>query len=554
MDWRARRPVRGRARALDSGGGGAGPRRADVAAPAARGCGRGCWPGRCRCGGPGGSLAPCTPGPPTSRTGSTTTLAPIAATVGAVTLDRLVDEAMLLLYAEERELEQLEALDARHATLHEASLNHTGIARDDRCAATGPTSHDFDPTLSELAALLTTRRDRIRALDVRRSRAVGVLADPATAAALLAGRPGAGAAARAPRWSSHLAADAVAGLRPARPRRHRRPGGAGAAGPRLVRPHRHPPPACSRSSTSTEHVTVDRYEVGDRLRTRVALRAPECVFPWCTRPARSCDADHVVAHADGGATCDCNLAPLCRRHHRLKTHAGWTYTTVETGVWLWSEPHGQQFLRDHTGTRDVTPPGRPVTGTGCRAGPPQPVLRYVRHRRQCSATSLVKLSIRSARRARHEANRSSSGTGMGMLATRWSIRQLSTLTLGLVLAVAAAPATADTQVFDDPVGDSTFVDISRVRVIHRDSVIVRVRSAVPLTTGQLYAFWIDAGHGRRSGLLRRLPGQRGLRRRATTRALLRGSSVPVRSVPGNAGSAPTSSPTSRCRSGSRDAA
>ena len=86
---------------------------------------------------------------------------------------------------------------------------------------------------------------------------------------------------------------------------------------------------------------------------------------------------------------------------------------------------------------------------------------------------------------------------MGMLATRWSIRQLSICTLGVVLAVAPAPARADTEVFDDPVGDSTFVDISRVRVVHRDSVIVRVRSAVPLTAGQLYAFWIDVGHGGR---------------------------------------------------------
>jgi hypothetical protein len=86
---------------------------------------------------------------------------------------------------------------------------------------------------------------------------------------------------------------------------------------------------------------------------------------------------------------------------------------------------------------------------------------------------------------------------MSMLATRGSIRHLSTWTLGLVLAMAPAPAMADTKVFDDPVGDSTFVDISRVRVVHRDSVIVRVRSAVPLTAGQLFAFWIDAGHGPR---------------------------------------------------------
>ena len=84
-----------------------------------------------------------------------------------------------------------------------------------------------------------------------------------------------------------------------------------------------------------------------------------------------------------------------------------------------------------------------------------------------------------------------------MLAPRWwSIRGLSVWMLGLVLAMAPAPAMADTKVFDDPVGDSTSVDISRVRVVHRDSVIVRVRSSVPLATGQLYAFWIDAGHGR----------------------------------------------------------
>ena len=53
-----------------------------------------------------------------------------------------------------------------------------------------------------------------------------------------------------------------------------------------------------------DHVSVDRYEVGDRLRTRVSLINPSCVFPWCSRPARTCDADHVVAYDDGGPTCD----------------------------------------------------------------------------------------------------------------------------------------------------------------------------------------------------------------------------------------------------------
>lgn len=83
-----------------------------------------------------------------------------------------------------------------------------------------------------------------------------------------------------------------------------------------------------------------------------------------------------------------------------------------------------------------------------------------------------------------------------MLATRWSIRGLAMGTLGLILAISPAPAIADTEVFDDPIGDSTFVDISQVRVVHRDSVTVRVRSDLPLAAGQLYAFWIDVGHGR----------------------------------------------------------
>jgi hypothetical protein len=45
---------------------------------------------------------------------------------------------------------------------------------------------------------------------------------------------------------------------------------------------------------------------------------------------------------------------LCRRHHRLKTHGGWTYTTLEPGTYLWRSPHGYQYLRDHTGTLDVS--------------------------------------------------------------------------------------------------------------------------------------------------------------------------------------------------------
>ena len=111
-----------------------------------------------------------------------------------------------------------------------------------------------------------------------------------------------------------------------------------------------------------EHIHVRTYEVPGRLDEQVALRDLTCVFPWCSRPARGCDTDHVVPFDGGGTTSTDNLAPLCRRHHRLKTHGrGWTYTVLDAGTYLWSSPHRYQFLRDHTGTRDVThdPPPRP---------------------------------------------------------------------------------------------------------------------------------------------------------------------------------------------------
>jgi len=110
-----------------------------------------------------------------------------------------------------------------------------------------------------------------------------------------------------------------------------------------------------------DHVHVDACEIPDRIAERTDLCDLHCVFPYCHRPARRCDHDHTQPHDRGGATCTCNLAALCRRHHRLKTHSGWTYTALEAGTYLWTSPHGLAFLRDHTGTRDVTTPGSTVS-------------------------------------------------------------------------------------------------------------------------------------------------------------------------------------------------
>jgi hypothetical protein len=115
-------------------------------------------------------------------------------------------------------------------------------------------------------------------------------------------------------------------------------------------------------------LTAQGYEIPDRIREQVQLRDGTCVFPWCTRPARSCDVDHVVEYdhdADAerrpqpGPTQTDNLACLCRFHHRLKTHSAWRYAMVENGVFEWTSPHGHRYRRDHTGTTEIDPPDPP---------------------------------------------------------------------------------------------------------------------------------------------------------------------------------------------------
>jgi hypothetical protein len=63
--------------------------------------------------------------------------------------------------------------------------------------------------------------------------------------------------------------------------------------------------------------------------------------------------DHLVAWPNG-PTADDNLAPLCRFHHRVKTHGGWTHTRIDDSALLWRSPHGLALLCDPTGTRDVS--------------------------------------------------------------------------------------------------------------------------------------------------------------------------------------------------------
>src|SRR3546814_836680 len=105
------------------------------------------------------------------------------------------------------------------------------------------------------------------------------------------------------------------------------------------------------------HEPTGAYEIAERQARQVLLRERTCIFPGCTRCAESCDLDHAEPHAEGGVTCPCNLAPLCRGHHRLKTHGGWTYEILGTGIYHWHARTGDQWLVTPGSTyRPDTPP------------------------------------------------------------------------------------------------------------------------------------------------------------------------------------------------------
>jgi hypothetical protein len=102
---------------------------------------------------------------------------------------------------------------------------------------------------------------------------------------------------------------------------------------------------------------VDAYEIPDRLREATLLRTPADMFPYATNTSRRMDCDHTDEYippdtgGPPGQTRLDNLAPLTRRHHRIKTHSSWQVRQPFNGVLVWKSPHGHHYLVDHTGTQ-----------------------------------------------------------------------------------------------------------------------------------------------------------------------------------------------------------
>jgi hypothetical protein len=75
----------------------------------------------------------------------------------------------------------------------------------------------------------------------------------------------------------------------------------------------------------------------------IRVRQRTCSFPGCRRPARRCDLDHVIPYDRGGRTCECNLHPLCRRHHQAKQAPGWQLTQPQPEEMVWRLPSGRVY-------------------------------------------------------------------------------------------------------------------------------------------------------------------------------------------------------------------
>lgn len=88
----------------------------------------------------------------------------------------------------------------------------------------------------------------------------------------------------------------------------------------------------------------ESYEPPQALKDFLIARDRTCRFPGCRRSAALSDLDHAKSWEDGGSTSPENLGALCRRHHRLKTHDGWSVTSHEDGSCTWLSPHGKRFF------------------------------------------------------------------------------------------------------------------------------------------------------------------------------------------------------------------
>ena len=197
--------------------------------------------------------------------------------------------------------------------------------------------------------------------DVRRVKAVALLADPLKAIALMeeyarwrdgdANKPDLDLADVMPAVTLHV--HTYAGTEPSGTARAE---GHGPVTEEWVRTHLGPHARFTiRPVLDIEgQAPVDAYEIPDRHRRAVRLMTPADIFPWGVSTSRAQQVDHTEAyrpHGPPGQSRVGNYGPMTTFHHRIKTHGGWEVRQPFPGIYVWRDPHGATYVVDHSGTR-----------------------------------------------------------------------------------------------------------------------------------------------------------------------------------------------------------
>ena len=101
---------------------------------------------------------------------------------------------------------------------------------------------------------------------------------------------------------------------------------------------------CALADTDCTHTRQSsHYRPPPLLWHLMKIRNQRCTAPGCRMPAARCDNDHTQPYNQGGRTCECNLGPLCRYHHRIKHSRGWRLEQPTPGIFIWQTPSGRTY-------------------------------------------------------------------------------------------------------------------------------------------------------------------------------------------------------------------
>ncbi len=102
------------------------------------------------------------------------------------------------------------------------------------------------------------------------------------------------------------------------------------------------------------------YLASDLQKLVIRLRDQHCRFPGCSRPAERCEIDHANPYDAGGHTDTCNLGPLCKHHHEMKTSGYWHITaSARDGSCTWRSPLGRVYQHEPPDLIPHRPPDDP---------------------------------------------------------------------------------------------------------------------------------------------------------------------------------------------------